>query len=545
MNTGIENNDLSRLLNMVENINSRLTAIESKMNLSKTEIDESNEPDLHKKEQESSEDIEFRFGEKWFGKIGIIAFLLAVFNFLVLPFESVPSHIILFAGYFISIALILTSTFGEKFLKNLSGYTMGSGLILLFVTTLRLHFFSAEPLLSSKPILIFLLYLVSTFSVLISLKRNSIYLAILSELFLYGSTLISNYPILIFIALIGGALIASYLEKKYNWDGLSIFAILLTFIVHLLWYLNNPAIGNEMMIVPDWKLNLLFIPVYMIVFGSTNVNKGSDEIDDFPSLLKTLFNAFGGFGLFLFISFNSNHNYLGVLNFGLSIILLFLASLHWTKQKSKFSTFVYSMLAYAALSVAIVFTFSSPDYFIWLCWQSLAVVSTALWFRSKFIVVTNFFIFILIFLVYLTTNGTEIPLYGLSFGIVALISARIMNWQKERLELKTDNLRIAYLVVAFLLIPFVLYLNIPSQFVGITYILLALIYYYIGKIINNKKYRLMASGTLILSLIYILIFGLTSSNTTYKIISFLVVSIALVVISTIYARTKVIEKGNA
>lgn len=544
MNTGVERNDLSRLFEMIENVNSRLTVIESKMNLSKSEFEQQKDFIVQKKAQETSEDIEFRFGERWFGKIGIIAFMLAVFNFLVLPFESVSSHIILFAGYFISVALIAVSTFGEKFLKNLSGYTIGSGLILLYVTTLRLHFFSVEPLLSNKVILIMLLYLISALAIYISLKRSSIFLAILTALFYYSTTLISDYPILIFVALIGGALAISYLDKKYNWNALSIFAILFTFLVHLLWYINNPLIGKEMMIISDWKFNLLFIPVYMIIFGSANVNKVAEEIDDFYSLQKTLFNSFIGFGLFLFISFNSNYKSIGILNFGMSLVLLFLASLHWTKQKSKFATFLYSMLAYAALSVSIIFTFSSPNYFIWLCWQSLAVVSTALWFRSKFIVVTNFFIFLLIFLTYLSSNGTNIPITGLSFGIVALISARVMNWQKERLELKTENLRIAYLVVAFLLIPFVLYLNVPSQFVGITYILLALIYYFIGKLINNIKYRLMASGTLILAMIYIFIFGLTSSDTAYKIISFLVVSVALVVISTVYARTRAIEKGN-
>ncbi|HEX9252782.1 MAG TPA: hypothetical protein VF870_11110, partial [Ignavibacteriaceae bacterium] len=198
---------------------------------------------------------------------------------------------------------------------------------------------------------------------------------------------------------------------------------------------------------------------------------------------------------------------------------------------------------YAALSVAIVLTFPSPDYFIWLCWQSLAVVSTALWFRSKFIVIANFFIFLSIILAYLAIAG-ETSVSAVSFGIVALISARIMNWQKERLELKTENLRIAYLVIAFLILPLVLYINLPSQLVGISFIALAFIYYVLGKIINNKKYRLMASGTLLLSIVYIFIFGITSSDTTYKIFSFLLVSLALVIISIVYAKIRTKEKSD-
>ena len=284
------------------------------------------------------------------------------------------------------------------------------------------------------------------------------------------------------------------------------------------------------------------LAVYILIFGLANVNKVSEEIDDFYSVQKTILNSVLGFGLFLLIAINSNFNISGWLNLITAAALLFLASLHWTKQKSRFSTFLYAMLAYASLSASIMLLSSFPNYFIWLCWQSIAVVSTALWFRSKFIVVANFFIFILLFISYLVTKGLDMPLSALSFGLVALISARIMNWQKERLELKTDSLRIAYLIVAFIINPFVLYLNLPTHFVGISYIGLALVYYFIGRIISNQKYRLMATGTLILSIIYIFIFGLTSSNTTYKIISFLLVSVAFVFISIVYAKARAKEK---
>jgi len=388
-----------------------------------------------------------------------------------------------------------------------------------------------------------LLFLVSGISLALSQRRGSVYLTTITLIFFYAAALISDVPILIFASLILGSLGISYLDKKNNWNVLSIFAILFTYLVHLLWYLNNPVIGKEMMIIQDWNLNLLFIPVYLIIYGTANANRLSDEVDDFYAMQKTTFNSIGGFGLFIFISLNSDYNFAGLLNFGMSLVLLSLASLHWTKQKSKFSTFLYSMLAYAALSDSIILTFSFPDYFIWLCWQSLAVVSTALWFRSKFIVVANFFIYLSIILAYLAGGG-ETSTSAISFGIVALISARVMNWQKERLELKTENLRIAYLVVAFLIIPFVLYTNLSSQFVGISFIVLALIYYMLGKLINNKKYRVMASGTLILSLVYIFIFGLTSSETTYKIFSFLLVSIALVIISIIYAKVRAKEKHS-
>lgn len=536
-----ENDEITKLVKMLDSIDARLSAVEDAINLPKPDNIDLIEHAAKPTTKESSEDLEFRLGEKWFGKIGIIAFVLAVFNFLVLPFDIIPQQIILILGFFISLILITVSFAGATMLKNLAGYTLGSGLILLFVSILRLHFFTSDPYLTNKFALIILLYFVAGISLTFSLKKGSVYLTSLTLLFFYAATLISDFPILIFAALILGGICVNYLNKKNNWNILSIFAIMLTYIVHILWYFNNPTLGKEMMIIPDWNLNLLVIPIYMLVFGIANVSKKHEDINDFIELQKTIYNALGGFGLFILISINSNYEFAGLLNFGLSIILLILATLHWTKQKSKFSTFLYSMLAYAALSVSIVLTFKAPDYFIWLCWQSIAVVSTALWFRSKFIVVANFFIFLSIILAYLISAG-ETTMSALSFGIVALVSARIMNWQKERLELGTDNLRIAYLTIAFLIIPYVLYITLSSHLVGISYITLAFVYYLLGKLINNKKYRLLASGTLILSLVYIFIFGLTSSDTTYKIFSFLLVSVALVIISIVYAKVRLKEK---
>ncbi len=82
------------------------------------------------------------------------------------------------------------------------------------------------------------------------------------------------------------------------------------------------------------------------------------------------------------------------------------------------------MTAYSALSAAIIFQFENPNFFIWLCWQSLLVVSTAVWFKSRFIIVANFIIYILLFFSYLAISR-DLSEVSLSFGIIALLSARI------------------------------------------------------------------------------------------------------------------------
>lgn len=538
----IDNKDFNKIVQMLDNINKRLTAIESTVNIRQPEEFPAEDSDVPVVEKENTEDMEFRLGEQWFGKIGIIAFMLAVVNFLVLQFGSIPQSVIISMGFLISFGLISSSFLAVKILDKISGYTMGSGFVILFISVMRLHFFSAEPVIGSKSILIILLLIVTGFSFAVSLRRGSAYLTSLSFLFLYTVSLISDQPLFIFGLLLAGSFFIVYIDRKYNWEILNIFGIVFTYLIHLLWFINNPLIGKDIMITEGMDYNILALASYTLVYGIGNAVKQKSESDDYYIIQKTIFNSLLGYVIFLFIAFNSSYN-VGLLNLGISIVLLYIAALHWTKQKSKFSTFLYSMLAYSALSVAIIITFRFPDYFIWLCWQSIAVVSTALWFRSKFIVVANFIIFLMIILAYMV-SAEEPALSVLSFGIVALISARIMNWQRERLELQTENLRIGYLIVAFLVIPYVLYINLPNQFVGISYILLAFAYYVLGKLINNKKYRLMASGTVVLSIIYIFIFGLTSSDTLYKIFSFLLVSIALIIISIVYAKTRSQEKEN-
>lgn len=214
-----------------------------------------------------------------------------------------------------------------------------------------------------------------------------------------------------------------------------------------------------------------------------------------------------------------------------------LAIIYWINQRSNISTFIYSMLAYTSLSAAILSYFATPFNLVLLSWQSLLVVSTALWFRNKIIVVTNFFIFLAILISYLFMIE-KISWMTSGFGIIALISARVINWQKERLELKTKNLWNFYLLIAFLIFPLIIYSNLSSHYVGIALIILAFIYYTIGKLIDNKKYRIMTSGTLVLSLIYIMIFALTTDESDYRVISFLLVSFSLIIISIVYAKER-------
>src|SRR5262249_12478788 len=136
-----------------------------------------------------------------------------------------------------------------------------------------------------------------------------------------------------------------------------------------------------------------------------------------------------------------------------SLVYLGLAIAFWRRHASRVATFFYAMTGYAALSMAILKASAMPQVFVWLSLQSVVVVATAIWFRSRLIVVANFAIYVAIVAGYMVLAGRETGI-SIGFGIVALTSARILNWQKDRLALKTELMRNVYLACAFLIFPY-------------------------------------------------------------------------------------------
>ncbi len=537
MNNSLDDSALDRILKSLKNIDNRLSQVETKLQIQPEKVEDEVQPTQAVVKPVTDEDLEIRIGEYWIPKVAIMVFIIGMVFFLTFPLKGLSIGFPIVFGYLITVALLIASKFLKKSFAHFTGYAVGGSIVIFYLTTLRLHFFGREQLITSPGIEILLLLLVTAGSLVIAVRRNSVYLTALGLLLGYVTAMINSNPYLSFITLVILSAVVVYLKLRYIWQGLVIYGIVLTYFVHLLWFLNNPFLGNAMQIVTSPQINVLFILAYLFVFSLGCMLRADKEEEKFNVILSSFLNAAGGYGLFLMITLSTATPYLGHFHFAAFLLSIIISITFWIRVSSRYSTFIYAMLAYTALSVAIIFTFSAPAFFIWLCWQSLIVISTALWFRSKFIIVANFIIFIAVMIAYLVSEGT-IGVESLSFGIVALISARVLNWQRERLELETDKMRTAYLITSLLIIPYSFYHIFPSELVGISWVGLAMVYYLLSSILKNNKYKLMALGTLLMTVVYLLIFGITSSETLYKIISFLLVAGVLMVISLIYSRRK-------
>ncbi len=531
------------IINILDKLESRLAKIESHLGLE-------SEPVFFKKKQESqpvesaeaiSERMEFHIGENWFAKVGIVILAIGIAFLLTFPFKDLPASIPVVIGYSLVAGLVVISHVWKDSFSLISRYLLGGSLLLLYFTTLRLYYFSSNPLLTDHRIELALLLIVVSINLYISLRRKSVYLCAVSLTLGYITAFISYPPLVqfILITLLAVSVILIYL--KYKWFPLLVYGMFLTGLTHFHWFINNPFLGNRIELATTPYYNIYFIFLYILLFGLAIYRRPKETNHENKITVSLFLGSFGFYGLFLILTLTKFQDHLALDHFLISVLFLFFAFLFWNKEKSKYATFFYAISGYTALSVAILAQFPVPDSFVWLSWQSLLVISTAIWFRSKFIVLANFLIFIIIFITYLFLEGT-VNIVSLSFGVVALVSARILNWKKERLELRTELMRNLYLTSAFIMFPYALYHTVPAGYVSLSWVGVAGLYYLLSLILKNKKYRWMALLTFILTALYLLLIGTINFDPVFRLVSFIVLGTTLIIVSLLY--TKVKNKGQ-
>ena len=546
MNSLSNNPGNDEVLNFLKNLDARVSEIEKRLDITKPgefveELKDTQEIPQTVIEELSSEEkedrLELQIGQFWFAKVGIIIFFIGIAFLMSFPFANIPVAADIIFGYLLSLVVLFLARRWRETIVHLSGYLLGGGLFLFYFTTLRLKFFGTETIITETAVTTILLIIAVVITLWIAVKRESNYLILLSMFFGYVTAIVSENPYAIFCLLILMSVLSVYFSLKNNWYAFVFFGIFFTYFTHLVWFINNPVLGNELKINSEPVTNLLFLLLYSVVF-TTGIRLRKEPVrEDTAVIYSTVLNAAGCYGLFFLISILSKYESAAIYHLLASITFLVYATIFWVKEKSKYSTFIYAMLGYFALTVAIVLQVKEPDYFTLLCWQSIIVISTAVWFKSKFIILANFIIYVMIFIAYIVTEG-KISGISLSFGIVALLSARILNWKKDRLELKTEQMRNAYLLTALVIIPYALYHAMPEGWASVSWIGVAIIYYVLSLLLHNKKYRWMALLTLGLTVGYVFIIGISSSSSTYKIVSFLILGIVLILLSIIYSRNK-------
>ena len=487
---------------------------------------------------ETEEELEFVVGQKWFAGVGVLVLTCGVGFALSLPLSGLPPIAPSAAGFVLAASLLVVAWGLRKNFEQVSGHLRGAGMALLFFSTLRLYFFGAVHVLevdsfAGRTVLTG----VVAANLLLALRRKSPWLLGLALLTGLIGAIAVGAPFGVFLSVAGLAGLAAYASVRHNWPGLLLGFIPAAYLTHLLWAINRPWSGRPFKIQLEPAAGLFFLLVYAVILAAGSLRRRDRAQEDAGTILAVLFNCGASYALFLLQSLGTAPTEFAPAHLAAGLVYLSLAVVFWRSEASRISTFFYAMAGYLALSAAIVKVFPSPEVFIWLPGQSLVVVATALWFRSRLIVVANFFIYVSIVLAYMAVAKEESGI-SLGFGVVALLSARILNWKKERLELKTELMRNAYLVSAFVVFPYALYHLVPGAYVSVAWVGIAVAYYLMNLIVRNPKYRWMGHLTLLLTVLYVIVVGITQLAPAYRIVSFLVLGTVLVAVSLIFTQVR-------
>jgi uncharacterized membrane protein len=489
------------------------------------------------------EEREYELGQNWFAKVGIVVLALGIVFLLTLPYGELPSAVPGLFGYLLGGGLFLMARLLRNSFDLVSRYLRGAGMVLLFFATMRLFYFGEVHVLAAdSPVGILLLVSVLALNLAISLRRKSPYLfnLTLTTGFATAIAVGSGWFLLPMIVVL--SVISVVVSLRQGWTTVLVYATALAYLTHLIWALNNPFLGNEMGFLQGPEVSLYLLLIYAAIFSVGALARKEKEKEEIGYIIASFLNGGGSYGVYLLHSAMAFQASLIGLHLAASALFLTLAIVFWLRVRSRFSTFAYVMLGYMALSVAIVRAFAIPELFVWLSVQSLIVVATAIWFRSRFIIVANFVIYLSIAIAYLVVGGEETGI-SLGFGIVALASARILSWQKDRLELKTEVMRNAYLLSAFAVFPYAASHLVPGEYVSLAWLGIAGFYYLMNMIVRSVKYRWMGHSTILLTVFYVLFIGIAKLPPTYRIVSFLVLGTVLLIGSLIFTRIRARKRG--
>jgi hypothetical protein len=409
---------------------------------------------------------------------------------------------------------------------------------LFYFATLRLYFFGAVPLLTTDSWIGRLLLLaITTSNLVLAVRRRSPYLLALALGMGYLTLVLLRSPWILGLGITALSAVAVEAWRRQGWPVLRLASIPAAYLTHAAWMFAGSLWKGAFQVVrePAWSVG--FILGYAAVIGLAPLVRRRRDPEDSLDGACALVNAGASYGLFLLHTYLAFRPAVIGLQLAAAVVFLALAVVLWSARRVEVACFVYAMTGYAALSVAILSAFTVPNVFVWLSLQSVLVVTTALWFRSPFIVVANFIIYLAVVVGYMIVAARETGI-SLGFGLVALVSARILNWQKQRLQLKTEMMRNAYLLSALLVFPYALYHLVPRAYVALSWVGLAGVYYLLNLLIRNQKYRWMGHCTLMLTVGYLLVIGIIQLAPTQRVLSFLVLGTVLVAVSLVFTRRR-------
>jgi hypothetical protein len=473
-----------------------------------------------------------RFGLSW---MGIIVLLFGIIFFTEYLMSNGQGLFSALTGYLCAGGTFLLAGRLKKSNLNLSGKFSFGGQLILFYITLRLHFFSAVPIMSSEYLVLILMLLVAALQTFLALKHNSQAYGTMAVIFVLITAMVSDATHILLPLVVIASAGAFYLWRRKNWQALLITAIILSHLTFFNWLFGNPAMGHPLQMLSDPQYGYIYLFLIGGCFCLMPLFRDHEGTDDDFITWGVIINGvlFTLMLLPIALKYFSN-DYVALFGIVTLCCLIYSTILKSTSDWNFASAF-FALYGFMAMSISLYGMVGFPRVYLLLSVQSLVVVAMALWFRNKLMIIMNSMLFMSIFMVYIlfskTINGASF-----SIAIVSLVSARLINWKRERFEIKTEMIRNLYLIEGFVMTLFALYHAVPRQFITLSWTIAALLFFLLSFILKNVKYRYMAIGTMISAAAFLFIVDLARIGVIYRVLALLVLAVVSIGISIYYTN---------
>ncbi len=479
-----------------------------------------------------SESKVFEHGLAWIGSAVLLLGMIFTMLFVHNAFGGVASFAL---GISAAVMTFILSGYLRKTLSYMAYMFTISAHLLIYYTILKLHFFTEIPVIGNMWMVLVLLLASIGYLFYRADAAKSQLMGFIGYLLLIMTALFADQTQVTLFLFFAATVTVIFLLYKNGWDTLLILSVFMVYIGHTLWLIGNPLMGHPVGAVSTPQNNLIYLFLYAAIYSVSPFLKQKGKIGAEVCNATVILNsiAFSVLLLLNVLTFYSK-SYLFIF-LGTSILCLIYAIVLNYKIISRFDSFFFVNFGFMALSIAVYGYSDLPGSYIFLAWQSLVVLAIAIWFRSNLIVLMNTALYTVILLAYLITSKS-IDTYNISFTLIAIASARILNWQQKRLELKTDSIRNFYLVITFFIMLYTLYNAVAKDYVTISWGLAAVAYMIMSAILKNVKYRWLAFLTLIAAVLNLFIFDISKMGVAYRIMAFIFVGLIILGVSFYYTK---------
>jgi hypothetical protein len=537
-----ENGELDHLKQRISDLEERMTRMEEAAaapGIHRTglfsyqdSIGEEREPARLASSGDSMESRIGEYGMAWMGNIVLLFGILFLSQYL----QNNNQEIISLVFGFVSVALVyLMGHLTRNSLPYMSRLFNYNGHLLLYIQAMRICLFPGSQIIENS-FLGHAVVLVVLISLIYLAYRNSsqvlaiiVWLMVVVTAIADGST---HFMLLLMLGISGSAIF--FAIRKAWWTGLMV-SIFLSYFIYLMWIMGNPIMSKSFEFITSHQMGHVYLFACALAYSLMALLPASDRVPQNQLNSAIVLNGLGFSVIFILtvLAFFTESYFK---HFGLIAAFCIGYSI-WLQLRGTWKPIagLYAIYSFVALSITIAGIYHFPLAFLLLSIQSLLVVIVALWFRSRFMVIMNTILFVGLLIAYFVT-GENLHVINFSFALVALVTARILNWRKQRLEIRTELIRNIFLFTGAVMVLFSLHEAVPPHFVTLSWTLSAMVFFILSVLIRNMKYRWLAIITMVVTVFYLFIVDLSNISLGYRIVALMFIAAISLGISIFYSR---------